>query len=147
MPWAMDARKKAATAWLRQQSKIGRRAASGAVIFNIVGTLLAILQAVAAADLLRALIVHDGQPVLLAAIVFAVAAIARALVMAAADAAAFSAGAAGRRRLRSETLVRLLSIGPSLLRQGHSAHFTGIVVDRIEALDGFFARWVPPRWL
>jgi len=143
MPSAMDARKKAATAWLRQQSAIGRRAASGAILFNIAGTLLAIVQAAAAADLLRALIVHDGQPVMLAAIVFAVAATARALVTAAADSAAFAAGAAGRRRLRSETLGRLLSIGPSLLRQGHSAHFAGIVVDRIEALDGFFARWVP----
>lgn len=139
----MDARKKAATAWLRQQGALGRRAASGAILFLLIGTLLAILQAVAAADLLRALIERSGQPVLLAALVFAAAAIARALVTAAADGAAFAAGAAGRRRLRSETLGRLLSIGPSLLRQGHSAHFAGIVVDRIEALDGFFARWVP----
>ncbi|GAB0116144.1 thiol reductant ABC exporter subunit CydD [Acidisoma sp. 7E03] len=139
----MDARKKAASAWLRQQGAIGRRAASGALLFQLIGTLLAILQAVAAADLLRALIERNGQPVFLAAIVFAVAALARALVTIAADGAAFAAGAAGRRRLRSETLARLLSIGPSLLRQGHSAHFAGIVVDRIEALDGFFARWVP----
>lgn len=139
----MDARKKAATAWLRQQSAEGRRAASGAIVFALAGTLLAIIQAAAAADLLRALIVPDGQPVLLAAVIFAAAALLRAIVGMVADGAAFAAGAAARRRLRSDTLARLLAIGPSLLRQGHSAHLAGIVVDRIEALDGFFARWIP----
>src|SRR5579875_13607 len=121
----MDATKKAAKAWLRQQSALGRRAASGAIAFGMLGTLLAIIQAAAAADLLRALIVRDHQPVLIAAIVFGLAAIGRAVGGALADSAAFAAGAAGRRRLRSETLNRLLSIGPSLLRQGHSAHLAG----------------------
>ncbi|GAB0114771.1 thiol reductant ABC exporter subunit CydD [Acidisoma sp. C75] len=143
----MDTRKKAATAWLRQQSMIGRQAAMRAILLGLFGILLAIVQAAAAADLLRALIARDHQPVLLAAIIFALAALARAVAGAAADGAAFAAGAAGRRRLRSETLGRLLAIGPSLLRQGHSAHYAGIVVDRIEALDGFFARWVPASTL
>ena len=139
----MDAKKRAATAWLRQQSAQGRKAASGAIIFGLVGTLFGAIQAAAAADLLRALIEDDGQPILLAAIIFALAALLRGFMMLGADAAGFAAGAAGRRRLRSETLNRLLAIGPSLLRQGHSAHLAGIVVDRIEALDGFFARWIP----
>lgn len=139
----MDVKKKAATAWLRQQSAQGRKAASGAIVFGLLGTLFGVIQAAAAADLLRALIVRDDQPVLLASIIFAVAAVLRGLMVLAADSAGFAAGAAGRRRLRSETLSRLLSIGPSLLRQGHSAHLAGIVVDRIEALDGFFARWIP----
>jgi ATP-binding cassette, subfamily C, bacterial CydD len=139
----MDAKKKAATAWLRQQSAQGRKAASGAIVFGLLGTLFGVIQAAAAADLLRAMIVRDDQPVLLAAIIFGIAAVLRGLMGLGADAAGFAAGAAGRRRLRSETLNRLLSIGPSLLRQGHSAHLAGIVVDRIEALDGFFARWIP----
>jgi ATP-binding cassette subfamily C protein CydD len=143
----MDATKKAASAWLRQQSAIGRRVASGAIAFGVLGTILAIIQAAAAADLLRALIVRDHQPVLVAAIIFALTAVGRAVTGAFADSAAFTAGAAGRRRLRSETLNRLLSIGPSLLRQGHSAQLTGIVVDRIEALEGLFARWIPAAFL
>jgi ATP-binding cassette subfamily C protein CydD len=143
----MDATKKAASAWLRQQSAIGRRVASGAIAFGILGTILAIVQAAAAADLLRALIVRDDQPVLLAAVVFVLMALGRAITGALADNAAFAAGAAGRRRLRSETLGRLLSIGPSLLRQGHSAQLAGIVVDRIEALEGLFARWIPASFL
>ena len=139
----MDPRKKAATAWLRQQSAQGRQAASGAIVFGLIGTVFAVIQAAAAADLLRALIVRDEQPVMLAAIIFVLAALVRTGVGLAADGAAFAAGAASRRRLRSETLARLLAVGPSLLRQGHSAHLAGIVVDRIEALDGFFSRWVP----
>jgi ATP-binding cassette subfamily C protein CydD len=143
----MDVTKKAANLWLRQQSAIGRRVASGAIAFGLLGTILAIIQAAAAADLLRALIMRDDQPVLLAAVIFILTAVGRAAVGALADSAAFAAGAAGRRRLRSETLGRLLSIGPSLLRQGHSAHLAGIVVDRIEALDGLFARWIPAAFL
>ncbi len=121
--------------------------ASGAIAFGVVGTILAIVQAAAAADLLRALIMRNHQPVLTAAIVFGLAAIGRTAVGALGDSAAFAAGAAGRRRLRSETLNRLLSIGPSLLRQGHSAQLAGIVVDRIEALEGLFARWIPAAFL
>jgi ATP-binding cassette, subfamily C, bacterial CydD len=143
----MDATKKAASAWLRQQSAIGRRVATGAIAFGVLGTIVAIVQAAAAADLLRALIVRDDQPVLAAAIIFAVTAVARAVIGVLADSAALAAGAAGRRRLRSETLGRLLSIGPSLLRHGHSAQLTAIVVDRIEALEGLFARWIPAAFL
>jgi ATP-binding cassette subfamily C protein CydD len=57
--------------------------------------------------------------------------------------AAFEAGAANRRRLRSEILSGLLSVGPSLLRSRHSGELAATVVDRVEALDGLFARWTP----
>jgi hypothetical protein len=91
----MDATKKAASAWLRQQSAIGRRVASGAIAFGILGTILAIVQAAAAADLLRALIVPDHQPVLVAGLVFALTAVGRAVVGALADSAAQAACGAG----------------------------------------------------
>jgi ATP-binding cassette, subfamily C, bacterial CydD len=143
----MDATKKAVGSWLREQGDIGRRVAAGAIAFGLLGTLLGIIQAAAAADLLRALIAARDQPILLAAIIFCGAALGRAALGVMADNAAFAAGAAGRRRLRSEIMARLLSVGPSLLRQGHSAHLAAIVVDRIEALDGLFARWIPSAFL
>jgi ATP-binding cassette subfamily C protein CydD len=143
----MDASKKAVKAWLREQGDIGRRVAAGAIAFGLLGALFGIIQAAAAADLLRALILPHDQPVLVAALIFALSAVARAVLGIMADNAAFAAGAAGRRRLRSEIMARLLSVGPSLLRQGHSAHLAGIVVDRIEALDGLFARWIPSAFL
>jgi ATP-binding cassette subfamily C protein CydD len=37
----------------------------------------------------------------------------------------------------------LLARGPALLRSQPSGALTALVVDRIEALDGFFGRWIP----
>ena len=74
---------------------------------------------------------------------FAVAALLRAGLAYATEAAAFNAGAASRRRLRSDALTRLLHAGPALLRGRHSGDLAAIVVDRVEALDGLYARWIP----
>jgi ATP-binding cassette subfamily C protein CydD len=60
-----------------------------------------------------------------------------------ADRASSAAGAAARRRLRTDALHRLLSAGPALLRDRHSGDLAAVVVDRIEALDGFFGRYIP----
>jgi ATP-binding cassette subfamily C protein CydD len=37
----------------------------------------------------------------------------------------------------------LLAAGPAILRSAHSAELTSLVVDRVEALEGLFGRWVP----
>ncbi|MDE2008131.1 MAG: thiol reductant ABC exporter subunit CydD, partial [Rhodospirillales bacterium] len=74
---------------------------------------------------------------------FAALALARAALGFAAERAGFAAGAASRRRVRSDILVRLLHAGPAALRTRHSADLTAIVVDRVEALDGLYARWIP----
>jgi ATP-binding cassette, subfamily C, bacterial CydD len=143
----MDVTKKAATTWLKQQGSLGRRAAAGAILLGLFGILLAIIQAGVAAFLLRGLIKPSGTPLVTLGLLFGLLALGRAGLAVLADSAAFTAGAAGRRRLRSEILGRLLSIGPSLLRHEHSATLSSIVVDKIEALDGLFARWIPAATL
>src|ERR1700733_6264157 len=70
---------------------------------------------------------------------FAVLAVLRAVASIAAERAAFNAGAAARRRLRTDALSRLLHAGPSRLRTHHSGEFSAMVVDRIEALDGLYS--------
>jgi ATP-binding cassette subfamily C protein CydD len=77
------------------------------------------------------------------AIGFALLALARAGFMFLGEQAAFTAGAAGRTRLRADIVSRLLAAGPAILRTRHSAELTSAAVDQIEALDGLFARWVP----
>ena len=67
----------------------------------------------------------------------------RAVLVYATEQTAFAAGAASRRRLRSDALSRLLHAGPALLRQRHSGDLASIVVDRVEAVDGLFSRYVP----
>jgi ATP-binding cassette subfamily C protein CydD len=57
--------------------------------------------------------------------------------------AGFEAGAVARRRLRSDALARLLAAGPAMLRGAHSGTLTATVIDRIEAVDGLFGRYLP----
>jgi ATP-binding cassette subfamily C protein CydD len=137
-----DNGKRAARAWTREQTRLGARAARPVVLFGLLGTLLAVLQAWCVATVLAvALTRHVVAPAPL--IGFALLAVARAALGYLSELAAAKAGASGRRRLRSDALTRLLGAGPALLRAHHSGDLASIVVDRIEALDGLFARWVP----
>ena len=134
--------KRAARAWTREQTRLGARAARPVIVYGLLGTLLAVGQAwCMAAALATALAGHGLAPTPLAG--FALLALARSALGYFSELAATDAGAAARRRLRSDALTRLLHAGPSLLRTHHSGDLAAIVVDRIEALDGLFSRWVP----
>src|SRR5262249_37311270 len=61
--------------------------------------------------------------------------------------AAFNLGAVARRRLRTDALSRLLHAGPTLLRAQHTGELVTTVVERIEALEGLYARWLPAATL
>ena len=111
-------------------------------MWHVVGTVAGIGQAFAAATVLDAAFTGSLPPApALAA--FGVLALLRAGIAYLTEQAAFAAGAAARRRLRSDALSRLLHAGPALLRGRHSGDLATIVVDKIEALDGLFARYVP----
>jgi ATP-binding cassette subfamily C protein CydD len=141
-----DDTKQAARAWLRAQARQGRAAALPVVALGVGGTALAVGQAFCVAGALNAALEGSGPPFgLLAG--FAVLALLRALVGVLSERAAFNAGASARRRLRSDALTRLLQAGPAMLRRRHSAELAAIVVDRIEALDGLFGRWMPAATL
>ena len=59
--------------------------------------------------------------------------------------AQLAAGEAARARLRGAAFARLLEVGPADPRGvGERA---SLVVDRVEALDGYFARWLPAATL
>ncbi len=138
----MDGEKKAARAWLRAQGRHGRAASWPVVVLGLLGTALAIGQAFCAAGALDAALAGAGAPPLMLG-GFAILALLRALLGILAERATFDAGAAARRRLRSDALTRLLEAGPAVLRRRHSAELAAIVVDRIEAIDGLFGRWLP----
>jgi ATP-binding cassette, subfamily C, bacterial CydD len=138
--------KRAARTWTRQQTRLGARAARPVVLLGLVSTLLAILQAWCAAEVLTAALRRNSLPLAVVA-GFAALALLRALLGILSERAAFDAGAAARRRLRSDALTRLLHAGPAILRENHSGDLASIVIDRIEALDGLFSRWVPASTL
>ena len=137
-----DPQKAAARQWIRREQRAGRQAARPVLVLQVLGICLAIGQAFAMASVLTAAFTGGGTPVP-ALFAFGVLALVRAAVTYATELASFSAGAAGRRRLRSDALSRLLHAGPALLRQSHSGELASTIVDKIEALDGLFARYVP----
>jgi ATP-binding cassette subfamily C protein CydD len=138
----MDEGKTASRAWTRQQTRLGRRAALPVVILGLLGTALAVAQAWCIAAVLGAGLGGQGRP-LGPLVAFGALALLRAGLGAISERLAARAGARARRRLRSDALSRLLAAGPALLRRSHSGELAAVVVDRIEALDGLFARWVP----
>jgi ATP-binding cassette subfamily C protein CydD len=137
-----DPAKAAARSWLRLEQRAGNRAARPVLLLHVIGSVFGIVQAFAVASILNAAFVGSAlDPWVLA--LFAVLAVLRAVVSFLTERAAFAAGAAARRRLRSDTLSRLLHAGPAMLRERHSGDLATIVVDKIEALDGLFSRYVP----
>ena len=134
--------------WLRQRMRAARRAAVPAVALGLLGTMAGIGQAACAGLALQAGLAGAGlAAAVLPLAVFAGLAVLRAGLVVWFERAGFNAGAAARRRLRSEALGRILAAGPALLRRQHSADLAAVVVDRVEALDGLFARWIPAALL
>lgn len=137
-----------ATAWLRQRLRAGRREALPAALFGLLGIVAAIGQALCAARVLQLALDGAAAGDALAPLLgFAGLALLRAGLGVLFERAGFDAGAAARRRLRSEALGAMLAAGPALLRRHHSAELASVVVDRVEALDGIFARWLPAAML
>jgi ATP-binding cassette subfamily C protein CydD len=150
--------------WLRAETKAGRRAARPVVVLGLLGTCCAVVQGGCAAAILGhalaawqpdaaapigGVVIHEriaaAAPWAIGG--FAVAAVLRASLAVLADRMAVRAGAAARQRLRSDIMGRLLAAGPAILRGEHSAALATTVVDRVDALDGFFARWLPAATL
>ena len=129
--------------WLRAETTAGRRAARPAVLLGTAGIVLAVAQAWCVAAILGAALTRQAPAAEWAVAGFAAASVLRAATMLLADRRAAAAGAAARQRLRRDVLGRLLAAGPAVLRGQHSAALATTVVDRIDALDGFFSRWLP----
>jgi ATP-binding cassette subfamily C protein CydD len=145
---------KAGRIWLRAETKLGRRAARPVVVAGLLGTYLALVQAFCVAAILGGALAawqagsaRSASAPSWAIAGFVVAAFGRAVCSIVADRLAVRAGAVARRRLRSDIMGRLLTAGPAVLRGEHSVALATTVVDRVDALDGFFARWVPAATL
>ena len=137
----------ATRSWLKAQARLGRNAARPVLLLGLAGVLLGLGQALCAAVVLATALggvdnITQARPVEALA-GFAVLALLRAGLQLVSERAAFDAGAAARRRLRSDALSRLLASGPALLRRFHSAELAAVVIDKIEAMEGFFANYTP----
>ncbi len=139
--------KAAARAWLRSEQRAGSRSARPVIALGLLGIAMAVGQAWCAASLLAAALTDRADNPVPPLAVFGALALLRAGLVAINDRAAFDLGATARRRLRTDALSRLLHAGPALLRAQHTGELTTTVVERIEALEGLYARWLPAATL
>ncbi len=135
--------RRAGSAWLARNTRDGRRAARPVIVLGLLGVAAGIGQAWCIGELLAAGL-EAGQGVVWPwAALFAALIAVRTGLLVIADNLAFAAGAAARRRLRTDLFVQLLGVGPRVMRDRQPGELASIAVDRIEALDGLFARWLP----
>jgi ATP-binding cassette subfamily C protein CydD len=139
----------AARLWLKQQSAASRRDAVPVLLLGLASVGLAVLQAGCAAELLRGVLIggNDSHLLYIWLLLFAVAMMMRAGLGLAGEYLAARTGRRARRRIRDDAMQRLLDAGPNLLRNRHSAEMATDLVDRVEALDAYFARYLPTTWL
>ncbi len=133
-------------AWMAAEQKRGRRTAFLPVAFGAAQILAAIFQVFCAARLLTEILLPQSRHwglILLYALGFAGFALMRAACAHRAALAGFEAGAAARRRLRNGVFSSLLAIGPAFQGSRHTGELAAIAIDRVEAMDGFHARWLP----
>ncbi len=128
--------------WLQRQMAAARPDVVPVAVRTLAATIAAILQAFCIGALLAG---PEASITLrwIAAISFVGLAVLRARLGHDAELAGFEAGAAARTRLLDGAIACMLAAGPALLRRHHSAALANILVDRIEQLDGLFARWMP----
>ncbi len=132
-------------AWVRAEQKRGQSAARVPILLGMAQVGLGIGQAWCAAYLLAAVLhlAPRGLMAVLHAAGFIGFAALRAVAGMQAERQGFERGAAARRRLRNSVLSTILALGPAGLRGKHSAELAATAVDRVEAMEGLHARWIP----
>jgi ATP-binding cassette subfamily C protein CydD len=121
----------------------------GAVAAGLLGALAIIMQMGLMAWLVHALLIEATAPVslwpLMAALVLAL--LLRVLAQAVQDRLGQYASARVRQRVRVELSALWARLGPVRLAALPSASLTNQWVEQVDALDGFYARYLPQQWL
>lgn len=132
-------------AWLRSQAGTARRWLWLASLLGILAGLLTVLQMALMAWIVSQVIVSDmslGQLTVVFGTLAAVVLL-RGLVQWAQECAGLEAGLRVRNQVREALLQHLAALGPVRLASRHSAGMGGQLIEQVEALDGYFARFLP----
>jgi ATP-binding cassette subfamily C protein CydD len=142
-------RKKVLDTWLSERAARSRSPLKLAVVAGFVAGLLVIAQAALLAWSVNAVVIEGARlanvwPALAAMLpIFAL----RFIAMQAAEHFAFVGAAAVRTQLRAQLLRKMQSLGPAWLQRESSGALSSHLVAGIEALEGYYARWLPNRAL
>ncbi len=130
---------------LREQASRSRRQLQAAIIIGVLAGLLWIGQAWLLASVVHGLVFEGRPPRELMPWLWAMAGLflLRALLVYLSERVAFAAAAGIKQRLREALLDKLQRLGPLHLSGRHSAESATLVVDGVEALEGYFARYLP----
>lgn len=129
--------------WIRQQNRANRSSTISMALMGMLnvgsGVVLAWNLAAILAELLTGRTIVNYTHL----IFFVCASIARVILGYLQEITALRSGEKARKRLRRALLERFFAQGPSLLRYQHSAALASMLTDRVEALEGYFSRWLP----
>jgi len=134
--------------WLADRARPARALLAAAIGAGFLAGLLAVLQAFLLARLIAAAIMGAGPEALLpTAGLAALAFVARAALGAAADVAAAAAASRVKRAVRGELVAALGRLGPSWLKSRRSGAVAATVIEQVESIDGYVARYLPVQAL
>jgi ATP-binding cassette subfamily C protein CydD len=133
--------------FLRTRTKLARGGLTLAMLCSAVGAGLLVGQYFLIAQVLRdAVLDGAGLPHLMPRLWLLLPIIAaRAVLLWAGEAAAIGAGARVRIAVRSELARHLLALGPVALAGERTGALTVALIDSVEALDAYVARYLPAR--
>lgn len=137
------------TRWLKQQSKLARRWLTLTMLLGLCSGLLIALQAWLLATLLNDLIIlHQPRESLSGYFVALIGTvIVRALVTRLRERCAFQCGVEVRTKIRSLVLNHLDSLGTAWIKGKPAGAWATMVLEQIEDMQDFFARYLPQMYL
>jgi thiol reductant ABC exporter CydD subunit len=130
---------------LLHQSRAARQGVLAASAITVAGAVLLVVQAFTIADIVtKAFQGGDGVPALRTPLlVLGCVALARGGLAWASDVATHRAAAGVKSQLRRDLLARIVQLGPSWLSQQRTGELATLVTRGTDALDGYFARYLP----
>jgi len=133
--------------WLTKFARPERRLLALAASAGLANGALGIAQAGLVASIVQRALVADVQAAGLLSLFAALVAVVtgRGVLHWGQQAAGIAASSRLRRRLRDRLLARIEALGPVHLAADYSADLTQRVLEQVDALDGYFARYHPQR--
>ncbi|WEK48661.1 MAG: thiol reductant ABC exporter subunit CydD [Candidatus Kaistia colombiensis] len=131
--------------WLKARGRVGRRAMGLAIVVPLVSACLTVAQAYLLATILHRAIVDQAPTASQATAVLGLAGLValRALLAWIGEAAGIRAAEDIKQAIRKDLFAALMRRGPDWMRQRASGELASQILDQVEALDGYFSRFVP----
>lgn len=129
--------------WVRQQNRANRPATMMMALMGMFNVLVGMVLIWSLATILAEWLTGGDRIDRCYLLLFILSSIVRVILGYGQELLAMSSGEKARKRLRRELLARFFAQGPALLRHQHSAALATMLTDRVEALEGYFSRWLP----